>query len=764
MTAVLRIRALASVLGMALPLAVGAQIAASVPEGFTASAAAAQADLERRFDAGLSPDDLRSWLERLSAAPNHVGSPHDKANAEFLLQQFRAWGWDASIERFSVLYPTPREEIVELVAPGHFRAALREPPVDGDRTSTQVQDELPAYNVYGADGDVTAELVYVNQGMPDDYAELERRGVSVKGRIVITRYGGGWRGLKPKLAYEHGAVACLIYSDPRDDGYGAGDTYPAGGYRPREAVQRGSVQDMTLYSGDPLTPGVGSTPAARRLAPGDAKTILKIPVLPLSYADAEPLLRALGGPVAPLAWRGGLPFAYHVGPGPARVRVKVASDWNQTTIYDVIAKIRGAIEPDRWVIRGNHHDAWVFGASDPLSGHVALMAEAKAIGTLVKHGWRPRRTLVYASWDAEEPGLVGSTEWVEAHADELSRKAVLYINSDMNSRGVLDVEGSHSLQHFASEAADAVIDPETGGSVLARALAARRVAAHEAGRAAEPGADLQLGALGSGSDFTPFLQHLGINSLNLEFHGEADYGVYHSAYDSFDHFRRFVDPTFRYGIALAQVTGRLVLRAAQADVIPGRQADFAGSIAGYADELHALVDSARQKNRELGRLLDDGAYRLAADPQSPRAPPPRAPEPPVVNFAPLDEAVKRLQTSAAAFDREYARALDDGAPASGAPAAGHAASDARVARARLNAILATLERTLTDPRGLPQREWYRHMIYAPGAYTGYGVKTLPGIREALEEARWDEAAQYLGVVARALNAYSAQLDGAVAAR
>ena len=734
--------------GAALPLITAAAGAAPSLEGFSPQAAGAEELLERRFDADLSPADLRSWLERLSEAPNHVGSPHDKANAEFLLAKFREWGWDASIERFSVLYPTPREELVELVAPGHFRALLREPPVEGDRTSVQTSDELPAYNVYGADGDVTAELVYVNQGMPDDYRELERQGISVKGRIVLVRYGGGWRGLKPKLAYEHGAVGCLIYSDPRDDGYGAGDTYPTGGYRPREGVQRGSVQDLTLYSGDPLTPGIGATPDARRLAVADAKTVLKIPVLPLSYADAQPLLTALRGPVAPAAWRGGLPLTYHLGPGPAQVHLKVVSDWKQATLYDVIAKIRGSVEPDRWIVRGNHHDAWVFGAADPFSGHVALMAEAKAIGSLVKHGWRPRRTLVYASWDGEEPGLLGSTEWVETHAAELKSKAVLYINSDMNSRGMLDAEGSRGLQRFVSEAAGEVIDPETGASVLARALAWRRTAAHDAGRPAEAGEDLTLGALGSGSDYTPFLQHLGINSVNVEFHGEADYGVYHSAYDSFDHFRRFVDPTFRYGIALAQVTGRLVLRAAQADVIPGRQADFAGSIAGYRDELRTLVDGMRTKNRELDKLLDEGAYRLAADPQKPRAPPPRAADVPALNFGELDAAVKRLQSSAAAFDAEYERAVAGGA------------ADSKAARARLNSVLAGLEQTLTEPNGLPGREWYQHMIYAPGAQTGYGVKTLPGIREAIEDGRWDDANHYLGVVAHVLNAYSARLDGA----
>jgi N-acetylated-alpha-linked acidic dipeptidase len=743
--------------GMALALIVATSPADSAGsadglQGFSSSTASAQAQLEQQYDSDLSAADLRSWMEQLSSAPNHVGSAHDKANAEFIVKKFREWGWDASIEQFSVLYPTPREELVELVAPTHFVAKLREPAVAGDGTSQQVQDELPPYNVYGADGDVTAELIYVNQGMPDDYKELERQGLSVKGRIVLTRYGGGWRGLKPKLAYEHGAVGCLIYSDPRDDGYGSGDTYPQGGYRPRDSVQRGSVQDLTLYSGDPLTPGVGATPGAKRLSLQDAKTILKIPVLPISYADAEPLLAALGGRVAPAAWRGGLPLTYHLGPGPAMVHLKVLSNWNQAPLYDVIAKIRGAEEPDRWIIRGNHHDAWVFGAADPFSGHVALMAEARAIGRLVKGGWRPRRTLVYASWDGEEPGLLGSTEWVETHAAELKTKAVLYINSDMNSRGTLDVDGSHGLQHFINQVARDVKDPETGASVLARAIAARRVAGYEAGRPPDTHGDLQLGALGSGSDYTPFLQHLGVNSLNVEFRGESDYGVYHSAYDSFDHFRRFVDPTFQYGIALAQVTGRVVLRAAQADLLPAQQSDFANSVAGYSEDLHQLVEGMRAKTRELGKLLDDGAYPLAADPRSPRAAPSRTADVPYLNFAELDNAIERLQLSAKAFDEEYLRvaAIDDA----------HVNSE----RARLNAAIAGLEQALTDPRGLPGREWYQHMIYAPGLHTGYGVKTLPGIREAIEERHWDEANRYIGVVAQALNAYSARLDRAIASQ
>jgi N-acetylated-alpha-linked acidic dipeptidase len=723
-------------------------------EGFSGAAAAAEAQLEQRFDADLSAAELRGWLQQMSSAPNHVGSEHDKANAEFQLAKFREWGWDAAIETFSVLYPTPREVSVELIAPTHFKARLSEPPIEGDATSVQTKDELPPYNVYGADGDVTAELVYVNQGMPDDYKELERQGVSVKGRIVLTRYGGGWRGLKPKLAYEHGAVGCLIYSDPRDDGYGAGDTYPKGGYRPRDAVQRGSVQDLTLYSGDPLTPGVGAVPGAKRLALKDAKTLLKIPVLPISYADAEPLLAALGGRVVPASWRGGLPMTYHIGPGPAQVHMKVLSEWTQKPLYDVVAKIKGSEEPDRWIIRGNHHDGWVFGAMDPLAGQVALMAEAKSIGKLVKEGWRPRRTLVYNSWDGEEPGLLGSTEWAEQHAAELKSKAVLYVNSDTNGRGFLDAEGSHALQHFLSEVARDVKDPETGGSVLARALAERRVMSFDspqgesAPRSAASG-DLQLGALGSGSDYTPFLQHLGITSVNLGFGGEIQYGVYHSAYDSFDHFRRFVDPSFEYGVVLAKVAGRIMLRASQAEIIPAREGDFAASVAAYDEELHKLADGMRVKTRELNKLLDDESYKLATNPDFPRAPPARAAEVPFLNFADLDNAVAKLEQSAKAFDKEYARL-----------SAGH---DAGGAKERVNSALTTLEQNLMDSHGLPGREWYQHMIYAPGLHTGYGVKTLPGIREAIEERRWDEANQYIGVVSRALNNYSDRMDRAIAA-
>ena len=490
------------------------------------------AEVERQFDASLNAAEMAGWMKTMAAEPNHVGSPHDKANAEMVLAQFRDWGWDAHIETFEVLYPTPVSETLELVGAAPFKATLTEPPVPGDETSARTKDALPAYVAYQGDGDVTAPLVYVNYGMPEDYLQLERLGVSVKGKIVIARYGQGWRGLKPKLAQEHGAVGCIIYSDPRDDGYAAEDAYPKGPARPANGVQRGSVADMTLYPGDPLTPGIGATAAAQRLSISDAPAILKIPVLPISYGDAQHFLAALGGRVAPPNWRGALPITYHVGGGDgALVHMAVKSDWPLRTIYDVVAVMKGSTYPDQWIMRGNHHDGWVFGAADPMSGHIAMMGEAKAIGALAKTGWRPKRTLVYLSWDAEEPMLLGSTEWVETHAAELKQKGLVYVNSDGSGRGFLRVEGSHSLQHFVNRVGADVTDPETGVSVAARRRARMQVigtapGANEEARddarvAADAARDLPIGALGSGSDFSPFLQYLGMAALNVGFGGEG---------------------------------------------------------------------------------------------------------------------------------------------------------------------------------------------------------------------------------------------------
>lgn len=729
--------------------------------GFVATNARDEAALEARFDQQLDAREIRGWLERMSAEPNQIGSPHDKANAEFMLDRFRAWGWDAHIETFYVLYPTPKRVALELVAPRHYSAALVEPPIAGDRSSARTQGALPPYNVYGADGDVTGELVYVNYGMPDDYKELARRNVSVKGRIAIARYGGGWRGLKPKLAYEHGAIGCIIYSDPRDDGYGAADTYPAGAGRPAAGLQRGSVADMPIYAGDPLTPGIGATKDAPRIERAAAAALLKIPVLPISYQDARPFLEALGGPRAPVAWRGGLPLTYHIGPGPARAHLAVSSDWAQREIYDVVAKLAGGVYPEQWVVRGNHHDAWVFGADDPLSGNVALMAEAKAIGALAATGWRPKRTLIYASWDGEEAGLLGSTEWVETHAAELATKAVAYVNSDSNTRGFLGAGGSHSLQRFINEVAAGVQDPLQRASVLARARAAAIVGAGRgAGHTAEErrlarglldGTDLPLEPLGSGSDFTPFLQHAGIASLHLGFGGSEPGGVYHSVYDSFDHYAKIEDPELRYGVALAEVAGHAMLRLADADLVPLRAQDFATTVARYVEEIEHYTDRIRDEAQDNHRLLDDRIYELATSATDPVGPPLREADVPYLSFAPLQNASAALVASAKAFDAAYLAALADPAHLTAARAAS------------VNAVLATAERALLGEPGLPGRPWYRHMVYAPGLYTGYGAKTLPAVREAVEERHWSEVAESVNATAAALDAYRRALEAATAA-
>jgi len=727
--------------------------------GFLPSEVAGQRALEQRFDAKLDAGDLRMWMQRMSAEPTHVGAPHNKANAEFVRQQLQSWGWDAQIETFDILYPTLEKHSLELLAPTRFTAGLKEPPIAGDATSSRT-DGLPPYHAYGADGDVTADLVYVNYGMPDDYKELARRNVDVKGKIVIVRYGAGWRGLKPKLAYEHGAVGCIIYSDPRDDGYFEGDAYPTGGWRPAEGVQRGSVLDMPVMAGDPLTPNIGASKGAKRLPIDQAKTILKIPVMPISYADAQPLLAAIGGPVAPPQWRGALPITYHIGPGPAKVRLAIKSDWSLKPAYDVIAKIRGSQAPDEWIVRGNHRDGWVFGAWDPLSAHGSMMAEAKAIGGLLKEGWRPKRTLVYASWDAEEVGLMGSTEWAEEHAEELRSKAVMYLNSDLTARGFLSAEGSHSLQRLVNEVARDVKDPETGVSALDRLNALNMVKGYrgdaseadkQAARKAADGADFVLGALGSGSDFTPFLQHLGIASLDVSYGGEDDQsGVYHSKYDSFDHYIRFGDPTFAYGIAEAQTVGRLVLRLADAGVLPFQFGNFAETTEGYLKELHQLVDGERKKAEELKLLLEKNAFTLAADPTRRVGPPEREPEVPYLDLSPLDNALIRVKKSAKAYDDAYAAYVSRGVKMS-APQS-----------AELNELLRGMEQALTDTRGLPGRDWYKHYLYAPGLLTGYGVKTLPGVREAIEADRWNEANQYSKLTADLLTRYAERLEQAAA--
>ncbi|HEY2051430.1 MAG TPA: transferrin receptor-like dimerization domain-containing protein [Caulobacteraceae bacterium] len=744
---------LASVAGAVLAASQGWAQAERPLIGFSPDGATAERSLEARFDSNLSASDIRQRLETMASEPNQVGSPHDKANAEYTLEKFKAWGWDARIEVFQVLYPTPREQSLSLLGAQPFQATLTEAAIPGDPSTYHQEGGLPAYLAYAGEGDVTAPLVYVNYGMPADYEELRRLGVDVKGKIVIVRYGAGWRGLKPKLAYEHGAVGCIIYSDPADDGYATAEPYPKGAQRPERGLQRGSVIDMAIESGDPLTPGIGAVEGAPRISRAQAKTILKIPALPISWGDAQHFLTALDGPVAPKSWRGSLPFTYHVGGGPsATVHMVVKSDWNMKPLYDVIAVLPGSREPDQWVVRGNHRDGWVFGAEDPLSGQTAMMEEAKSLGALAKSGWRPARTIVYASWDGEEAGLLGSTEWAEAHDKELKKKAVVYINSDGNGRGFLRVESSYSLRAFVDGAAGDVRDPETSVSVRQRGMAAAEVNAAAPDASAEAKATAKsvreagqypIGPMGSGSDYTPFVQHLGVASINLGYGGEgASGGVYHSAYDTYTHYERFGDPGLVYGVALAQTAGRLVLRAADADIAPYAFGNVASTVSSEIDDLDKLASTEREHDQTVDRLLGEKAYALAADPTQSWGPPVDPQPAATLDFTPLRTAVARLKASAEAYDAAAARP----APAE--------------RRAQADAILQQTEQALTDPRGLPDRPWYVNLIYAPGVLTGYGAKTLPGVREAIEGRRWAEASEYIQRTASALDALSSDLDQA----
>jgi N-acetylated-alpha-linked acidic dipeptidase len=712
--------------------------------GFSPESSRIERDWEAKFRALPDPARMRSEMERLSARPHHVGSPYDKANAEWIRDQFRSYGWQADIENFDVLFPTPKERVVELVAPTTFKAKLMEPTVPGDPTSGQHDEQLPSYNAYSIDGDVTGPLVFVNYGVPADYEELERHGVSVKGAIVIAKYGGSWRGIKPKVAAEHGAIGCLIYSDPKDDGYADGAVFPKGPMRPRDGVQRGSVADMPTYPGDPLTPGVGATKDARRYSVAEAPTITKIPVLPISYGDAEPLLAALTGDVVPESWRGGLPITYRFGPGAARVHLRVKSDWSLKTLNDVIARLPGSSEADEWVIRGNHHDAWVNGAEDPISGLVAELEEARSLGELYKQGWRPKRTIIYAAWDGEEPGLLGSTEWAEQHADELRQHAVAYLNSDTNGRGYLGVEGSHSLEKFINGVEKDVSDPEAGVSSWKRnqARALERGTA-ETRRDVREREDLRIGALGSGSDYSPFLQHLGIASLNLGYGGEDRGGIYHSVYDDFFWYTHFSDTAFVYGRALAQAAGQAVMRLADADLLPFAFTNLAETAQRYVNELEQLRDKRAADIAERDREIDEGVFTATSDPREPTHAPKAETRPPHFDFSPLVDAADSLTRAAQRYERSYSQWVERGGVM-------QAASNTATLKA-INERLLQAERALTSPEGLPKRPWYVHMLYAPGYYTGYGVKTMPGVREAIEEGQWSSVNGQITRVADALN-------------
>ena len=715
---------------------------------WAASPAAQSKPWDETFRSLPTPANIRGNMERLSARPHHVGSAYDKDNAEWMVSQFKAWGWDAQIEQFDVLFPTPKERLLELTEPTKFTAKLEEPAVSVDPTSSQKSEQLPSYNAYSIDGDVTAPLVYVNYGRPEDYDELDRLGVSVRGAIAIARYGQAWRGIKPKVAAEHGAVACLIYSDPKDDGFAQEAVFPAGPMRPPDGVQRGSVMDMPVYPGDPLTPGVGATSSARRLAIKDATTLTKIPVMPISYADAQPLLAAIGGPAAPDAFRGGLPMTYRIGPGPAKVHFKIAFNWDIKPLYDVIARIPGSTFPDEWIVRGNHHDAWVNGAADPISGMSAELEEARALGELRKQGWSPKRTIVYAAWDGEEPALLGSTEWVETHLDDLQKHAVAYINTDGNDRGFLGMSGSHGLERFINDVARDITDPETKLSVWKRRQAQLIARGSATDRTDARGReDLRIGALGSGSDFSPFLQHAGIAALDLGYGGEDSDGIYHSVYDDFYFYTHFLDKDFVYGRALAQTVGTAVIRLADADILPFDFTNLADTVQGYVKDLQELLKRRQDEIKERNRQIDDGVFAAVNDPRRPRVAPKAEAVPPAINFAPLENASNALIASA----RRLQKAIAAAKPRLAAN---------RGALTSLNAKLRQSEQQLTDPSGLPSRSWYRHLIYAPGLYTGYGVKTIPGVREGIEQGKYSEAEAEITRAAQAIARLVSLLDSA----
>lgn len=724
--------------------------AASAPLGFTPAQSAGQLAREAAYDASLKAENLRKWSRDMTTRPHHLGSPKAKENAEFVASLFRKWGYETEIEVFHVLFPTPKTRELSLIRPYPFKASLTEKIVAADSAAAALEKEaLPPYNAYSGDGEVVGALVYVNQGLPSDYEVLERHGIDVKGKIAIARYGGSWRGIKVKVAAEKGAIGCIIYNDPMDDGYTQGGAYPNGAYKHDTAVQRGSVIDLPMRPGDPLTPNYGATRDAKRLPRNKAETIMKIPVLPISSVDAEPLLKAMDGPVAPADWRGALPLTYRLGGGKTVVRLKAEFNWDLVPTYNVIARMKGSTFPDQWVLRGNHHDAWVIGARDPISGLVPLLEQARAFSEMAKGGWKPRRTLVFCVWDGEEPGMLGSTEWVEHHRDELNEKAVAYINTDTNARGFLRIGGAHSIETVAAEVAHQVPDPLTKVSVSERLRSQKLLrGTSEEKKEYRTRKNIRIDALGSGSDYSAFLQHLGVASYYIAFQGEGVGGEYHTCFDTFDHYSTYIDPDYSYGVALAKMCGRIMLRLADADILPFDFNAQANTVNRYVQEILKLAEDMREETETHNRLVAEGRFQLAADPTQTYVPPTRKDPVPHINFAPLQNAAQRLQNAAAAFHKSLVPFQSGNQKLSNAQLA------------NLNQLVYRTERALIDEKGLPRRPWFRHQIYAPGFYTGYGVKTIPGVREAIEERKWKEANEQIRRAADALKRMAGQIEAA----
>ncbi|MEE2607894.1 MAG: transferrin receptor-like dimerization domain-containing protein [Pseudomonadota bacterium] len=708
--------------------------------GFDETTSTIQHQLETEFDSHIDRAEMDEWLRELSSEAHHVGSPKGKKNADALAALFRSWNYAVEIAEYQILFPEPLTRELELLYPYQFTASLTEDSLEEDPSTSVIDNLLPPYNAFSIDGEAEGELVFVNYGTPADYEILERYGISVAGKIAISKYGGSWRGIKPKLAGEKGAIATIIYSDPGDDGYGPGDVYPEGPFKNDSGVQRGSVMDMPTYPGDVLTPGIGATADARRLPKEEAPTITQIPVLPISYRDALPLLEAMGGAVVPNEWRGGLPITYHLGPGPGRIRLKLEFDWKMVTAYNVIARLEGSQYPDEWIIRGNHHDGWNHGAADPISGLIALLSEAKAMSRLANDGFGPARTVIYAAWDAEEPGLIGSTEWAEHHAAELQEHTVAYLNTDGNGRGFVNIGGSHVLERFFNEVIADIDDPQTGVSVKERRRANLSInSSNENTRTeAKNRSDLRISPLGSGSDYTPFLQHLGIASANIGFGGESAGGSYHTMYDTYEHYSKWIDPGLVYGEVLAQVAGHATLRLANAPRLPFEFKGFTDNVSVYISEIETLADNMRTNTEETNQNITDGIYDLILDPTKSFGPPAVQTQVPFFNFAPLKNALARLESAAENYETTIAGGI--------------------AATTEENYLLYQTERELIRQEGLNGRPWYKHHIYAPGFYTGYGVKTIPGVREAIEQRQFDEVAEQIDIAAEVLTKMAVKVE------
>jgi len=687
-------------------------------DGFGSSTATAERQWEDKFRAVPAAASAREHLRTLTAQPHVAGTKEDYDTAVYVRDRFREYGLPADIKEYDVLLPYPKQpSLVEMTAPRRESLAVHETVVPEDPTSSNPKI-IPLFNGYSANGDVTGDIVYVNYGLPSDYNDLQKIGVDVKGKIALARYGNSFRGVKAKVAEEKGAAGLIIYSDPADDGYMQGDVYPKGPWRPASSAQRGSVQYLFQYPGDPLTPGEASVPGVKRLKISEATDLTRIPVQPISYGEARKLLEPLEGPIRPKGFQGGLPFPYHVGgTNKVRVHLKTDMDYQIRKIWDVIARIDGDDEKDRWVIMGNHRDAWTFGAVDPNSGSTAMLEAARAFGQLLKQGWKPRRTIILCSWDAEEYGLIGSTEWAEENAVELKSKAVAYLNVDVGVAGPhFNASSVPSLWRLIHQVTRDIRDPKTGKSVYQQWQDRARESRSEddpndTSATNIQGTDARIGALGSGSDYTPFLQHLGIPSTDMGFGG--DYGVYHSAFDSFYWMSHFGDPKFVYHIAAAQLWGTLAMRLADAQLLPFNYSDYAAQVRQF------FTDSLRlAKRRNLGgfdekQMMDaiDAFGREGTRIEKNR-----------------QEILNQLERSASTADRDRMA----------------------VKVRRINEALIGAERALTDTQGLRGRPWYKHQIYAPGVYSGYAALPLPDFRQALDDRNTANAQEGLNRIVQAL--------------